>query len=153
MDIWEIDKLILFLVFFIPGFISLKVYDLFIAGPRRDFSAAVLEAIGYSALNFAALSWLIVAMHSGGFQAQHRNLYFLAVFAVLFVFPLVWPLVFLRLARVGPIARRGYLSGRVSGHLLFERAVAEGPLTAKSRPSSKEFICSVRPSLNVRFRL
>ncbi len=29
----------------------------------------------------------------------------------------------------------------------------ERPLSAKSRPSSKEFICSVRPSLNDRFRL
>ena len=28
----------LFLVFFVPGFISLKVYDLFIPSERRDFS-------------------------------------------------------------------------------------------------------------------
>ncbi len=37
-------------------------------------------------------------------------------------------------------------------HRLFPD-IRERLLTAKSRPSSKEFICSVRPSLNDRYRL
>ncbi len=37
MNIWEADKLVLFLIFFIPGFVSIKVYDLLIPGEQRDF--------------------------------------------------------------------------------------------------------------------
>ena len=60
MNIWEADKLVLFLIFFIPGFVSIKVYDLLIPGEQRDFSKSILEVIGYSALNYGALSWFII---------------------------------------------------------------------------------------------
>ena len=42
----------LFLIFFIPGFITLKVYDLLIPGEPRDFSKSLFDAIAYSSLNF-----------------------------------------------------------------------------------------------------
>jgi hypothetical protein len=47
--------LALFLVFFVPGFLSLKVYDLLVPGERRDFSRAAFDAVAYSALNFGVL--------------------------------------------------------------------------------------------------
>ena len=72
MDIWQIDKLILFLLFFIPGFISTKVYNLLYPSEQKDFSAFLLEAIGYSSLNFAILSWLIIIIHSGNFYNNHK---------------------------------------------------------------------------------
>ena len=59
MDIWEIDKALLFVVLFIPGFISIKVYELLIASEKRDFSTSIAEAIAYSAINFAILWWPI----------------------------------------------------------------------------------------------
>jgi hypothetical protein len=37
-DVWGADKLTLFVIFFLPGFISMKVYDLLVPGERRDFS-------------------------------------------------------------------------------------------------------------------
>jgi hypothetical protein len=52
-DIWSTASLVLFLSFFIPGFVSLKIYDLIIPGARRDFSKSIFEIIGYSALNYA----------------------------------------------------------------------------------------------------
>jgi hypothetical protein len=36
MNIWEVDKLIIFIAFVIPGFISIKVYDLFVPTERRE---------------------------------------------------------------------------------------------------------------------
>ena len=71
MDIWNVDKLTLFLIFFLPGFISMKVYGLMVPGEPRDFSKSVLEAISYSTLNFAVLFWLIIFIHTGDFYHRH----------------------------------------------------------------------------------
>ncbi len=105
MDIWQIDKLVLFLVFFIPGFISIKVYDLLIPGERRDFSKSLLEAIGYSSLNFAALSWLIISIHSGNFDVDHKVWYLISLFLIMFVVPVLWPIIFLKFTSWGPLAK------------------------------------------------
>jgi len=43
MDIWQIDKLVLFLVFFIPGFISIRVYDSLVPSERRDLSKSLFD--------------------------------------------------------------------------------------------------------------
>src|SRR3989339_1623467 len=99
MVVWEINKLILFLIFIIPGFISIKVYDLIIAGERRDFSKSIYEMIGFSALNFAALSWLIILIHSGDFYSTHKYLYVFSIFIILFIFPIFWPILFSGLAK------------------------------------------------------
>lgn len=106
MNIWEIDKLQLFLIFFIPGFISMKVYDLIVPRERRDFSKGVVEAIGYSSLNFALLSWLIILIHSGSFSINYRVIYYILLFCILFIFPVIWPIVFFKIAEWEPIARR-----------------------------------------------
>ena len=105
MDIWQIDKVSLFLVLFIPGFISTKVYDLLVPSARRDFSKSLLEVIGYSSLNFAALSWLIILIHSGNFYSRCTVWYFALLFLIIFIIPISWPIVFLKLSSWRPIAR------------------------------------------------
>ncbi|MFW6275603.1 MAG: hypothetical protein ACOC2M_03110 [bacterium] len=57
MTILEANQLIAFIVFFIPGFISMKVYHLMIASDKINFSNAVGEAIAFSSINYAAFSW------------------------------------------------------------------------------------------------
>ena len=103
--IWDVNKLQLFLVFFIPGFISMKVYDLLVPGERRDFSKALVEAIGYSAINFALLSWLIIIIHANNFFALHKAWYFIGLVTILFVFPIAWPFIFLKLSEWKPVAK------------------------------------------------
>jgi hypothetical protein len=105
MDVFQIDNLILFLIFFIPGFISIKIYDLLISGERRDFSKSLFEVMGYSALNFAAFSWLIILIHSNKFFSEHLTWYFLALFIVIFVSPILWPVIFLKLASWAPFSK------------------------------------------------
>jgi len=106
MDIWEINKLALFLLFFIPGFISIKVYDLFIASERRDFSKSLFEVMGYSAINFAALSWLIALIHSDNYYSAHKVIYFLFLLIIIFIAPIIWPFIFLKLSSWPPISKR-----------------------------------------------
>jgi hypothetical protein len=105
VDIWEIDKLELFLIFLIPGFISIKVYDLLVPREQRDFSNSLYEIIGYSALNFAALSWWIILILSDGFYINHRFWHFLSVFFIMFTAPIIWPLIFLKISTWAPIAK------------------------------------------------
>ncbi len=105
MDIWSIDKIVLFLIFFLPGFISLKIYDLLVPSERRDFSQSLFEAVAFSALNFAALSWIVILIHSGNFYAEHRISYFSLLLLIIFLAPILWPIVFLRLLSWPPIAK------------------------------------------------
>ncbi len=51
MNIWEADKLIIFIAFVIPSFISLKVYDLLCPGSPKDSSKQVVDAVAYSCIN------------------------------------------------------------------------------------------------------
>ena len=105
MDIFAIDKLRLFLFFFIPGFISMKVYSLIVPGARHDFSKDLLEAVAYSSINFAALSWLIFAISSDKFYLDNQYLYYLLSFFILFIFPIMWPFIFIRVSTWRPIAK------------------------------------------------
>ena len=94
MDIWNIDKLTLFLIFFLPGFISMKVYDLMVPGEPRDVSKSVFEAIAYSTLNFGVLFWLIAIIQADDFYHRHLILYSMAVAAIMVVVPACWPFLF-----------------------------------------------------------
>ncbi|KAF0145294.1 MAG: hypothetical protein FD156_1125 [Nitrospirae bacterium] len=105
MNIFEIDKLKLFLVFFVPGFISMKIYGLLLPGERRDFSKDTFEAIAYSAFNFAALSWLISLIHLNSFYTNHKAWYFVSIFIIMFVFPVIWPILFVKISTWNFVAK------------------------------------------------
>jgi hypothetical protein len=94
MDIWNVDKLTLFLIFFLPGFISMKVYDLIVSGESRDFSKSML-----------ALSGLIAIIMTGDFYHKHFILYWLWVFVIMVVVPAFWPVAFLRLTTWHPVGK------------------------------------------------
>jgi hypothetical protein len=96
--LFEGSTLFLFLIFFIPGFVSLKVYDLIVPGERRDFSKSAFDAIAYSALNFAVLLPLILLIQSEFLLVHHKNWAVLLTYFVLLVFPAIWPFLLIRLA-------------------------------------------------------
>ena len=58
----EINIVAHFLIFFIPGFVSLKMYDLLIPNVPRDFTKSLAEIVTYSALNFAAFLLLVIPL-------------------------------------------------------------------------------------------
>jgi hypothetical protein len=96
------ETLGLFLIFFVPGFISLKVYDLLIPGERRDFTKSFFDAMAYTALNFAALLWLIALVRSNRLNIWQ---WYIAMLVLLIVMPAVWPIVFLQIRKHRAIAR------------------------------------------------
>ena len=97
MDIFNLNALYLFIIFFIPGFISIKIYDLLIPGEKRDFSSSISEVIAYSCLNYAFLSWLIVLITKNNYYINHTSWFILFVFLILFFAPILWPILFLRI--------------------------------------------------------
>jgi hypothetical protein len=82
------ETLALFLLFFVPGFISLKTYDLFVPGERRDFSKSIYEAVAYSALNLGVLFWPFDWVLSADLG---RGWWYASWFCALVVFPAAWP--------------------------------------------------------------
>jgi len=71
MDIFDSETLRMIVIFFVPGFISMKVYDLCFPSERRDFSKSVLEAVSFSFINFALTYGAIIAIHKSDFQIRH----------------------------------------------------------------------------------
>ncbi len=92
MNIWEVDKLFLFIAFVIPGFISLKVYELLNPGVEKESSKQIIDAIAYSCINYAILFWPIVKVESGTLRQNSPNLYAVFYLTVLFLFPIIWVL-------------------------------------------------------------
>lgn len=95
MNIWEIDKVFLFLVVILPGFISLKVYSNIIASDKIDFSKSLAEAVCFSALNFGALAFLISYINTPDFIASSPVWYWIGMFVVFVAFPVFWPFLYL----------------------------------------------------------
>jgi hypothetical protein len=90
MDIWEIDKLFLFIAFVIPGFISLKFYQLMFPGMLRSAADQLVDAIAYSCINYAILLWLMLLVESSKLPDVHLQLYYLFYVFVLFAAPVLW---------------------------------------------------------------
>lgn len=97
------STLALFLVFFVPGFVTLKVYDLLIPSEPRDFSKSLFDAVAYSSLNFAALLWLIGIVRGGELAPW---LWYTLMFVLLIGMPAFWPVIFLKFRKVPMVAAR-----------------------------------------------
>ncbi|EFO1324782.1 hypothetical protein DWU45_24695, partial [Escherichia coli] len=55
MDILEKGKLFLFVLFIMPGFISMRVYRLFHPSIDLDTSKVLIDVVSYSCINFSFL--------------------------------------------------------------------------------------------------
>lgn len=84
------DRLVLFLIFVVPGFVAMKTHDLLIPTEARDWGSCLVEATAYSMLNVAALFWLVGLLQNEGSQEQHPVIHGIGMFGVLFVAPVGW---------------------------------------------------------------
>lgn len=93
MDIWEQDKLLLFLAFVMPGFVSLKTYELFFPTQYSGSLHRIVEAITYSCINYAILFWLIVYVETSNISDSWSFLYYLFYVFVFIIAPIMWVLI------------------------------------------------------------
>lgn len=99
MDIWEVNKLLLFIAFVVPGFISLKTYALLQPTHFKDTSQQLIDAVAYSSINYALLIGPIYAVEHFNLRTSYPALYVLFYVVVLLLAPIVWALVFHRLRK------------------------------------------------------
>lgn len=88
---WNIESLKLFIIFFVPGFIALKVFDLLNPNKPRDFSKSFYDAIVYSSINCALLIWPIYnRIFFKPYYIGHKCKYFAWLFFIIFIAPIIW---------------------------------------------------------------
>lgn len=64
MEFFDVEKILLLVLIFVPGFVFLKAKKVFIAQHRTDFSKDLYEAIGISLINFVFFSPLLYYCYS-----------------------------------------------------------------------------------------
>lgn len=90
MDVLDPGKLVLFIAFVIPGFVSLKAYEALGLGSPRDTNQQLIDAIAYSCLNYAILSVAIVSVELSELRSTSPWTYGAFWFFVLFIAPIGW---------------------------------------------------------------
>lgn len=89
MNIWEENKIAIFIAFVVPGFIALKLYEVLSPSPQNDSSKKIVDAITYSCINYGFLSYPIYLVEKFQIHEAHPNLYFLFYSFVLFISPVL----------------------------------------------------------------
>ena len=105
MDIIKEIGLYAFIYFFIPGFISVKIYDLIVPGEERDFSKSVYDTLAYGALNFASLSWAYALIYQNKIDSSHPICFYIFLTFALLIVPMLWPLALLKVMSWEPISK------------------------------------------------
>lgn len=90
VDIWDTNKLVLFIAFVIPGFVSLKTYELLFPGTSKDSDKQLIDAVAYSSANYALLLWPIYAIETHGVRDSYPTAYILFYVFVLLIAPISW---------------------------------------------------------------
>ncbi|EKO3914592.1 hypothetical protein P0F25_003323 [Vibrio metschnikovii] len=93
MDIWEIDKLLLFIAFIIPGFVAIKFYGLLHPNDKLDSSKQVIDSLAYSCVCYALVGIPIIELREH-IEKLDFWLLWLLVFGVLLVLPCMLALAF-----------------------------------------------------------
>jgi hypothetical protein len=93
MEIFDLNKLLFFIFFFVPGFISMKVWRAMVPGRVISWTDSIFEAITYSCFNLAAFFWVFVLLGRSDLTKNRLFWYYSATTLNLFVTPLLWPIV------------------------------------------------------------
>ena len=93
MDIWETDKLLLFIGFVIPGFVSLKIYELLQHSAPKESANQLIDAIAYSCINYALLFFPIYMVEKSQIRSTDPIKYILFYTFVLLITPTIWPFI------------------------------------------------------------
>lgn len=94
MDIWDINKLLIFIFFVIPGFLSMKLYNVLHPSVQLDTSKTIVEVVSYSCINYAIWFIPIYYVEKNSIQDSSAILYFLFYLSVLFISPIVLTIFF-----------------------------------------------------------
>lgn len=83
MDFLEFDKLIIFILFIVPGFIAIKTYN-FLYPSNIKFSEQVVDAVSYSSINYAL--WIVPSFYAYKYYINTGGFFVLGALAVVVLF-------------------------------------------------------------------
>jgi|GEM_PF-282825 len=89
MDITSPDKLLLAVLFLIPGFVAMKVYAILSSGPRIDASKSAIDAVAFSCCNYAVFALPLYGMYHEDWARRHPVAYGVAWGGILLVGPVL----------------------------------------------------------------
>lgn len=110
MDLKSTNDILIFIVFFIPGFVMMKTYNLLVARDKVDFSSDFLEAIAFSCLNYAICSPLILITYTKAWFAFYPNLFLIIVLLVELIIPIIIVWIYIKIINGNWAATRNILS-------------------------------------------
>lgn len=93
MDIWQADKLVMFIAFVVPGFVGLKTYELLYPGTARDTQQQLIDAVAYSSINYGLMLWPIYLVEQSNIREHSPTLYGAFYAFVLLGAPVAWAFV------------------------------------------------------------
>lgn len=105
MDIWQSDKLAIFLLFVVPGFISIKCYQLAFPGTVRATSEQLIDAVAYSSINYALLFVPVMLVERSSLAVGSPLTYYLFYFFAIFIAPILWVVIW-KLMRASSLMQR-----------------------------------------------
>lgn len=100
MNIWEINKLIIFIAFVIPGFISMKVYSIFIADTNKDISKQLIDTIAYSCINYAICLPLLIITINQELPKNHDFWFIFSSLYIILINPILLSLVWIKVRKL-----------------------------------------------------
>lgn len=107
MEILSGDKILWFILFVMPGFLSVKIYELFVPGDARESKKLIFDSVAYSAIVYGisspALYWWANTRFFEGSLLGNCVL----AFCVLFLLPCILPWLFQKIRRSEWILRFG----------------------------------------------
>lgn len=124
MDIWDSHKLLLFIAFVIPGFITLKVYELLTPTAHRDSAGQLIDAVAFSCINYAILLAPIYLIETHHVREKHPAATLVFYLFVVLLAPVGWPILW-KLLRKTPLALK-YLphpTGKAWDHVFGDKKV------------------------------
>lgn len=90
LNIWTPEAIQLFIIFVVPGFISIKAYELLFPSQQPDSSKQLIDAVSFSSLNFAFLYIPIRLIENSAIKTTCPFSYYIFYIFILFLAPLLW---------------------------------------------------------------
>ena len=86
------NNIALFIIIFLPGFLSVKIHRLITAEEKYDFSKNLFEIVGFSLVNFLLFSWLIALNILFTWFINFAFGFYFSGVIILIIGPLLWPI-------------------------------------------------------------
>lgn len=102
----ESNALAVFIAVVFPGLISMHIYRMIMPTRRIDWGKSFQEGLFYGALNFGMCFPIIYLIHLKDFPNTHPVLYSIGVLVVILIAPVLWPMLWLKIAKTRWYARR-----------------------------------------------